>query len=438
MSGHQNLEFVVQQAQHGMRLDLALVQLAADMSRRKIRNVIDVGGCYINRKRVRMASRPVNKGDRILLQFSETGLKKLANETFALTADDILYNKHEIIAVNKPPGIPAQATRDQAIHHMAIYVRDYLRANNISRKEPQPVHRLDKETSGVMLFALSTNAMDWLTEQFKSRDVRKTYLAISYGLIPQPTFEVKCFLSQIDKRTGDVTIVGSGGKASQTYFDVLAVNKALELSLIKCKPVTGRSHQIRVHLLSRGLPIVGDKRYGSGAGRSSKISAELRELAGKHHFLHAQTLEFIPVPGGDTVKIEASLPAAMAAFKDAASFSSSNVAGFELNREKLIPRANPGPVHRPSSSDREGGPHPGMRVAKKGPAGPENGRRAPNVSRGGDQGGKRHGGDGSRRPRGEASKDLSKEKSKETSKGSSRAPKKRPGTFPRKKGRPKR
>ncbi|MEY4630765.1 MAG: hypothetical protein RIQ81_885 [Pseudomonadota bacterium] len=304
------LRFKVKDGFSGTRLDQFISLQGVELSKRKIKEVIDAGGVYINGKRARIASRPVNDGDLIEMQYNLETLKKIKQREHELEDKDVLFHEGDVIAVNKPPGLPTQATRDQALVHLEAAVKKYL-----ARKPGSPnaqkqaaihlVHRLDKETSGVVLLASSTAATTFLTEQFRQRTVKKEYLAICSGIPDQKKFVVECFLSPIDRKTGNVSVVRSGGKPSRTSFEVLKTNPALKLSLIRCLPETGRSHQIRVHLAHAGFPIIGDKRYLRG---KIKLPVALEALAAEHHFLHALRLTFAPAAGAREVTVEASLP----------------------------------------------------------------------------------------------------------------------------------
>lgn len=304
-SSQQSFRFKVSGDLTGTRLDQFIALQGIDLSKRKIKEVIDAGGVYINRKRARIASRPVNAGDMIEMQFNLENLKRLKQKEFELSDSEVLYNEKNIIAVNKPPGLPAQATRDQSVIHLEAAVKKYLQRSDSGGKNIFLVHRLDKETSGVILLARNQNQMTFLTDQFRSRTVKKEYLALCRGIPEKKRFEVDCFLSPIDKRTGNVRVVTAGGKPSFTKFEVLTADKTNNVSLIRCFPETGRSHQIRVHLASVGLPIIGDKRYHS---QRSRMPPELESLSAIHHFLHARRLTFIPSPDETAVTLTAELP----------------------------------------------------------------------------------------------------------------------------------
>jgi 23S rRNA-/tRNA-specific pseudouridylate synthase len=136
--------------------------------------------------------------------------------------------------------------------------------------------------------------------------VRKTYLALCYGIAKSKSFTERAYLSEIDKKSGDVKVVRSGGRTAVTHFRVLSESKELGVSLVACYPETGRSHQIRVHLQLNGLPIIGDKRYAGPSKRP--LPPELAELSSLHHFLHAYSLQFAPTAGDKQVVVKAPIP----------------------------------------------------------------------------------------------------------------------------------
>jgi len=225
---------------------------------------------------------------------------------FRFTGADILYDEHEVIAVNKPPGLPAQATRDPAMPHVISCLEEYFRSRGQAAPPLVLVHRLDKETSGVILLARGNERATWLSGQFRGREVRKCYHALCHGLPAADDFEVRSYLSEIDRKTGRVRTVRSGGQPAVTHFHVLRRAPGPGLSLIACEPHTGRSHQIRVHLAEQGFPIVGDKFYG--APPVQPLPADLASLAAAHHLLHSCEITFTPAPGQSVVTVQAAYP----------------------------------------------------------------------------------------------------------------------------------
>lgn len=294
-----------------MRLDLFLAECDFGLSRRKIRQVIDAGGVYINRKRARIASRALGVGDRVDVEFDLERLAKIRANNFTFTPADILLETDDFVVVNKPPGLPSQATRDQAVVHVETVLKNYYKNAGIKIPKLVLVHRLDKETSGALVVAKSDRVATFLSDQFRERAVGKEYHAICYGVFPSTPVLQRCFLSAIDKHSGDVRPVHSGGKLAVTKLERMGLSATAALSLIRCLPETGRTHQIRVHLNMLGHGIVGDKRYTEGR---FLLPESLAALAVEHHFLHARKLGFRPLDlktlpkGQEVLTLEAPYP----------------------------------------------------------------------------------------------------------------------------------
>lgn len=304
--------FVVKDDQNDMRIDLFLAAMMPALSRRKIRGILDVGGCYVNNKRMHIASRQVRGGDKVRVEFSLQGLSKAKQKKFELEDSAIIFDDQHVLAMNKPPGLPSQATRDQDVMHAEVCLRSWLKNKNRAVSSLILLHRLDKETSGILLFATNPNTATWINDQFKHRKLSKTYWALCYGIPKEKRFTVDCFLSEIDRRTGNVSVVHSGGKPSKTEFVVKATNAELGLCFIECYPETGRSHQIRVHLEHAGFPIIGDKRYGLNARKSHQLIPAIETETAKHHMLHARKISFSPAPNAKDVDIESTPPESFA------------------------------------------------------------------------------------------------------------------------------
>ena len=204
-----------------MRLDQAIAARFPDISRRKARDLLSAGRVLVNERRVSIASREVADNDHIRI-FEE------------LPDVPVLRSTSDWIAVNKPAGMPTQPARDRA--HLSL--EEILRAKH---KKIWLVHRLDTPTSGVVVFARSSQAAARLSRMFASREMRKTYVA---RLDPPITHQM----------TIDTPI--DGHEASTTL-------RPLQRDVVEVEILTGRTHQIRRHVASIGHPVIGDRRYGS-------------------------------------------------------------------------------------------------------------------------------------------------------------------------------
>jgi RluA family pseudouridine synthase len=285
---------------NGMRIDHAIAEGVPGLSRRRAKAIIDMGGAYLNKKRIRVASRTVGKGDQIEIEYNPSLFEAKKKEQLSLKPEDILYEDEGVIVINKPAQLPSQATRDQAILHVIPVLEKYRAAQGLAPVDLQLVHRLDKDTTGCLVIAKGKAMMTFLTDQFRENTLEA-----------KGDFEERCFLSAIQPNNGRVKVMKSGGKISHTCFQVLKNYPALGISLINCTPVTGRSHQIRVHLEKNGLPIIGDKVYGEGMRKA--LSDELLQAA-SHQLLHAASLRFQVAPDGPWQTVSAPYPASFAQF----------------------------------------------------------------------------------------------------------------------------
>jgi 23S rRNA pseudouridine1911/1915/1917 synthase len=210
-----------------MRLDQAVAARHPDISRRKARELIAAGRVLVNDRPLRVASREVSERDRIAVTEEHPDI-------------DVIRETSAWVAVNKPAGMPTQPTRDRALRSLEELLR-------VRYREIFLVHRIDTNTSGVVVFARTRRAAAELSELFASRAIEKTYLAVAEGEIA-------------DERVIETPIEG------KTALTTLKPRKPGGAStLIEARILTGRTHQIRIHLQSIGHPVVGDARYGSVA-----------------------------------------------------------------------------------------------------------------------------------------------------------------------------
>lgn len=200
---------------------------------------------------------------------------------------DWLFENGDLVAVDKPEGVPAIPDRRRAQPSL-------LERVSAERCEKlYVVHRLDRDTSGVILFARNAEAHRWLNRQFETRTVRKRYLALVHGSVGEDRGTIDKPLRQFG--SGRVAVDLERGKPSATEFRV--IDRFGECTLVEARPRTGRRHQIRVHLYSLGHPIVGDPLYGDRALQSSYPRL----------MLHAGSLTVLQ-PGGGELTIEAPVP----------------------------------------------------------------------------------------------------------------------------------
>lgn len=214
----------------------------------------------------------------------------------ALLRDLVIHRDEDAIVLNKPAGLAVQGGSNTTRHIDGM--SDGLRFGNVER--PRLVHRLDKDTSGVLLIARNAAAAAFFTRAFRDKTTRKTYWAIVAGLPKLRQGRIDLSLAKRALKGGERVQGDEEGKDAVTYYTVVdsAGDRASWLALL---PLTGRTHQLRAHCAAIGTPILGDGKYGGAAAHA------LGGAAARRLHLHARTLE-IPHPAGFTLKVTAPLP----------------------------------------------------------------------------------------------------------------------------------
>lgn len=261
-----------------LRLDHCLAEwlpkvLSQDVSRSKVRKLIMAGAVNLNGQKCRIASKPLRPKAKIDVYMDMSLLMQDAphekDQDFQIKPSDIVFEDEWILVINKPPGLPTQPTLDRKranLYQLLEKWRQDLLAPQGKIKEAYIGlhHRLDRDTSGVILFTKKKEANLGVSEIFKKHLAQKTYVALVENLKNQKvqnTWKVDNFLKKDTIKKGKMRSVKSGGDRAITEFKIL--EKMGRYLLVEAKPLTGRMHQIRVHLAEAGLPIVGDDFYGA-------------------------------------------------------------------------------------------------------------------------------------------------------------------------------
>jgi len=280
---HSEFRFTVE-TEGDIRVDKYLAEQLPDISRSQIKGMIDAGNVLLDGMTVEKAGIKVKPGCVIEILVIEKTKDGLVPEDLPLI---ILYEDEHVVVVNKPSGM---VVHPGAGNHGGTLVNALLAyyppIREVGEKErPGVVHRLDKETSGVMVFAKTEKAYKWLVRQFKTRDVRKTYLALVDGHPPTPSGRIEAPVER-DTRHRTRMAVGTRGQGKPAVSEYFTIQRFTEHALLEVHPVTGRTHQIRVHLSYIDVPVVGDTLYGR---RRPSIKLD-------RFFLHAKTLT-LRLPG---------------------------------------------------------------------------------------------------------------------------------------------
>jgi 23S rRNA pseudouridine1911/1915/1917 synthase len=286
------------------RLDKAVASLLPELSRSAAQKLIDQGRILVNGS-ARDASFRVQVKDVIVVQMPEPEQALPQAEPAAL---DVIYQDDDVIAVNKPAGMVVHPAAGNASGTLVNALLAY--APNVStvgdERRPGIVHRLDKETSGLLLIARTPSAHAALQAQFKSRAIKKTYLALCVGRVQPERGLINKPIARDPGNRKRMAIV-QGGRDAVTKYAVAEVfirsdgNIARAYSLVRAHPLTGRTHQLRVHFASIGFPIIGDALYGA---RKDPLTHALAP----RQMLHSSELVFALPSTGLEKKLHAPMP----------------------------------------------------------------------------------------------------------------------------------
>ncbi|CAN5640554.1 RluA family pseudouridine synthase [soil metagenome] len=283
-------KIVVDEITRGIRADVLVSGLFPRVSRSYLQKQFEAGKVTANNKEVKPGYK-LRLGDRLHIEFEEQTLDQIPNIDLP-----ILYEDERILVINKPVGVIS--------HSRGRYWNEPSVASFVRQKTGQEgdrtgiVHRLDRATSGVMICAKNAAILSFLQKQFSLRKVSKTYKAVIQGTI-DPTEAIIDMPIERNPKAPATFRVGANGKASSTRYKIIKNDE--NFSLLELKPLTGRTHQLRVHLQHLGRPIVGDTLYGG--------------LAADRLMLHAYSLE-LTMPDGGKRLFRAPLPHGFA-LKDA-------------------------------------------------------------------------------------------------------------------------
>jgi 23S rRNA pseudouridine1911/1915/1917 synthase len=278
------------------RLDKFLVDELPEYSRSRLQTLIKEGLVSVDGVIASKSGQTIDGISQIVVQIPPPQPSILTAEDIPL---DIVFENKDLIVVNKPAGMVVHPSAGHhsgtLVHAVLAHTKDIEGVGGVQR--PGVVHRLDKDTSGLILLAKNDAAHQWLQDQFSSRQVEKTYLALVDGAPATPRGRVEAAIGRdpVDRKRMAVVTPKKGRLAVSEYATVC---EYVNYALLEVHPITGRTHQIRLHLAFLGCPVVGDTLYGR---RNASLNI-------KRQFLHAAQLK-IRIPGeADLTEFEAPLP----------------------------------------------------------------------------------------------------------------------------------
>ena len=312
-----NLQHLIQEDEDGKRLDQLLSTLDEIVSRTQAQRLLKSRNVLLNGKAEMSPSRKVRTGQEIMLTIPPPESTEVISEAGEL---DILFEDEHLIVINKAAGVVVHPSAGHPsgtlVNYLLHHCQDLSGIGGVLR--PGIVHRLDKDTSGILVVAKTDDAHQNLSEQFKEHSVKRQYQTMVWGVPEKEHGVINAALRRHPVRRKDMSIVENEnleeserekGKYAVTHWRVL---QRFEFStLLACRLETGRTHQIRVHLTSIGHPVIGDPQYGkSPLKRLPSVSAELSQTIAnfRRQALHAEILGFKHPSSGEWFEYSAAIP----------------------------------------------------------------------------------------------------------------------------------
>jgi 23S rRNA pseudouridine1911/1915/1917 synthase len=275
----------------GTRLDKFAGERYPELSRTHAQKLIAEGLITVNDRPAKPSLR-LETGDRVSISIPPEPPSRLSPEAIPL---DIVYEDKDLLVIDKPAGLAVHPAPGHSSHTLVNAVLNYLPGLTQDDDSPRPgiVHRLDKDTSGLIVVAKNRPAHENLADQFKSRSVSKSYLVLVKGKLEPESGIIESFIGRDPRHRQRMAVVSRGREARTRYRVVKYHGKYTQLEI---SPETGRTHQIRVHMAAIGFPVVGDAVYGVSSPHLSR------------QFLHASRIGFRLPSSGEYVEFESPLP----------------------------------------------------------------------------------------------------------------------------------
>ncbi len=291
------INLIVQDKDGKQRIDQFITNNVNLLSRTRVKNLIIKKKLKVNEKIVLDPSKKINVNDCIRLEIPEP--KKISLKPFNFKLD-IVFEDEDLLVINKPAGMsmhPGAGDYDKTLVNALIYYDNKNLSNIGDELRPGIVHRIDKDTSGLVVVAKNNNCHENLSNQFNKHSIQRVYSALVWGKLRPQSGKITTLITRSSKNRQLMDVSFSKGKKAVTNYKTLEIfeNHDVPLSsLVECKLETGRTHQIRVHMSHKGNNILGDQKYKKKFKKFKNINKNLNQLLRDldRQFLHAQVLGF--------------------------------------------------------------------------------------------------------------------------------------------------
>ncbi len=308
-----SIKFLVKEKDNGKRLDIFLSEKIDDLTRSNIKKIIESSNVKINKQITISSSKKVKTKDSIRVQLLVKKLDRLSPSKIKL---DIRFEDKDILILNKPKGMivhPGAGNHENTLANALIYKYKNKLSNINGELRPGIVHRIDKDTSGLLVVAKNNSSHSKLGKQFSEHTIARKYLCLVWGVVRPLRGTIKTLISRNKKNRQLMMVSDFNGKKAITNYKTIKVfniKNIPRISLIECELETGRTHQIRVHMKYKGSSLLGDNQYGKKNIKFRKINEDfLNKLSFLNgQALHAKSLGFIHPSKNKWVNFESELP----------------------------------------------------------------------------------------------------------------------------------
>ena len=308
-----SIKFLVNEKDDSKRLDIFLSKKIDHLTRSNIKKIIESNNVTINNKIVNYSSKKVKTRDVIIVKFLIKKFDKLLPNKIRL---DVQFEDKDILIINKPKGMvvhPGAGNYKDTLANALLHKYQNKLSNINGELRPGIVHRIDKETSGLLVVAKNNLSHSNIGKQFSDHSIKRKYVCLVWGVIRPLEGRIQTLITRNKKNRQLMMVSDLNGKKAITNYKTIKVFNIKEIpkiSLIECELETGRTHQIRVHMKYKGTSLLGDTQYGKKNLKFKKISQEflkrLSDLSGQA--LHAKSLGFVHPTKNRFVKFDSKLP----------------------------------------------------------------------------------------------------------------------------------